>query len=300
MNEPLIERIRELCRPLSPIPTGEQPVLHRLDGLRAVLFDVYGTLLISANGDIGTDAATFQSTAFRESLAAVDRELIGSAELGAGKLFETINVHHQRSRETGIEFPEVDIVEVWRETLNGLQLKPENELADSDLQRLAIEFECRINPVWPMPGADECLSTLRNAGLALGIVSNAQFYTPLTLAALFGRPPGDLGFDDALQFYSYQMGRAKPGTFPYEQSERILNSRRIAAAETLYVGNDMLNDVTAASRVGFRTALFAGDQRSLRKREGDARIAGVKPDVVITDWHQLSGCLPPNGGESTT
>ena len=31
----------------------------------------------------------------------------------------------------------------------------------------------------------------------------------------------------------------------------------IAAREVLYVGNDMLNDVAAASAVGFRTALFA-------------------------------------------
>jgi putative hydrolase of the HAD superfamily len=45
----------------------------------------------------------------------------------------------------------------------------------------------------------------------------------------------------------------------------------------------MLNDIFAASRAGFRTALFAGDRRSLRLRDGDSRVAGVSPDRVIRE-----------------
>ena len=37
----------------------------------------------------------------------------------------------------------------------------------------------------------------------------------------------------------------------------------------------MLNDVAAAAAVGMRTALFAGDERSLRKRDSDERVAGI-------------------------
>ena len=46
-----------------------------------------------------------------------------------------------------------------------------------------------------------------------------------------------------------------------------LGKNGVAPGEVLYVGNDMLNDVYAAGQVGFRTALFAGDQRSLRMRQ---------------------------------
>ena len=50
-----------------------------------------------------------------------------------------------------------------------------------------------------------------------------------------------------------------------------------------------------ASRVGFRTALFAGDRRSLRPREGDPRTAGVVPDLVITEMRSLLDCVGETG-----
>ena len=49
----------------------------------------------------------------------------------------------------------------------------------------------------------------------------------------------------------------------------------------------MLNDIWTASQAGLKTALFAGDQRSLRLRETDDRCQGLEPDVVITELNQL-------------
>jgi putative hydrolase of the HAD superfamily len=54
-----------------------------------------------------------------------------------------------------------------------------------------------------------------------------------------------------------------------------------------------LNDVFAASQVGFRTALFAGDARSLRRRDQDPRCAGATPDVILTELTQLLQCVRP-------
>jgi len=47
---PLAELVRESLRPLPVAPTGLSPKLPRLDGIRAVVFDLYGTLLVSAAG----------------------------------------------------------------------------------------------------------------------------------------------------------------------------------------------------------------------------------------------------------
>jgi putative hydrolase of the HAD superfamily len=55
----------------------------------------------------------------------------------------------------------------------------------------------------------------------------------------------------------------------------------------LFIGNDMLKDIYASSQVGFKTALFAGDKRSLRLRDDDERTAGLKPDYVITELSQI-------------
>ena len=64
----------------------------------------------------------------------------------------------------------------------------------------------------------------------------------------------------------------------FELAREKLANIGLRAEDILYVGNDMLNDVWAANRCGFLTALFAGDQRSLRLREDDDQIRGIKPD----------------------
>jgi len=49
----------------------------------------------------------------------------------------------------------------------------------------------------------------------------------------------------------------------------------------------MLNDILPAQRIGFKTALFAGDKRSLRLRPDDARCEDIVPDIIVTDLLQL-------------
>jgi putative hydrolase of the HAD superfamily len=49
----------------------------------------------------------------------------------------------------------------------------------------------------------------------------------------------------------------------------------------------MLNDIYPARKAGFKTALFAGDQRSLRMRSDDPRCRDLTPDLVVTDLGQL-------------
>jgi putative hydrolase of the HAD superfamily len=161
----------------------------------------------------------------------------------------------------------------------------------ADLERLAVEYEARANPVWPMPGLEECLRALSERGLLLGVVSNGQFYTRELFAALLGRPAEFWGFDPDLQYYSYEHGRAKPGVDLYRRAAAALAGRGVEAAGVLSVGNDLLNDVRPSALVGFRTALFAGDQRSLRLREGDPRLQGIAPDMVLTALAELPECL---------
>ena len=212
---------------------------------------------------------------------------------GVACLLEAIKGDQSQARSRGIEFPEVEITEIWKETIHRLERLGDvtGYSEDTDLGSLALEYECRTNPVWPMPRAAECLRRLHKAGLALGIVSNAQFFTPELFEPLFGCKLDGLGLDPELRFYSYRFKQAKPGAFLYEHARDELAMGGIAARQVLYIGNDMLNDVRPASAVGFHTALFAGDARSLRLREGDQRVAGVAADLVLTDLGQLPSCV---------
>ena len=94
-----------------------------------------------------------------------------------------------------------------------------------------------------------------------------------------------------MQYYSYRWGEAKPGDGLYRHAEAGLAERGIPPHETLYVGNDMLKDIMPAARRGFRTAHFAGDQRSLRLREDDPRVQETTPDLVVKDLNSVVGCV---------
>lgn len=287
---PLVRRIEALSTPLQPRATGVTPRLPRLEGIRAVVFDIYGTLLISASGDIGLGGDRNQTRAFAAALKSAGLRPGSPERLEQGPLLlqEVIRDQHRERRAEGVEYPEVDILAVWSRVLERLGLS----LDAAALRGLAVEYECRVNPVWPMPGATRLLAGLRRAGLRMGIVSNAQFCTPLMIQALLGKHPHELGFTPEYCVWSYRLLEAKPSTLLYEQCLAALAERGgIAPREVLYVGNDQLKDIWPAAACGCRTALFAGDARSLRLREDDGRCNGVTPDAVVTELGQLGELL---------
>jgi putative hydrolase of the HAD superfamily len=303
------ELFRVQCQPLQRIPTETEPKLRSLDEVRVVLFDVYGTMFISGSGDVGVAKETGTVEALSAAFRACGHTGPLDASQGVATLLATIRERHRRERERGIEYPEVEIVEIWRDCLQ--QMSSSGWLADLpeqfDVARLAVEYELRVNPAWPMPDLRSVLADLGRSGLALGIISNAQFFTLAMVTGLTGQTIEQLGFDHDLQFYSFHYRRAKPDRFLYELAATALAKRGVAPQNILYVGNDMLNDICPAGQVGFRTALFAGDRRSLRLREGDPRVSEVQPDLILTELQSLVGCLtgraagrtPAPGTEST-
>ena len=70
MNSLYRDILRRHAQRLEPIPTGERSLVRQVDGLRAVLFDVYGTLVISASGEVGTASDTGRAGAFSAALEA--------------------------------------------------------------------------------------------------------------------------------------------------------------------------------------------------------------------------------------
>ena len=291
-EEMLIARIRELSSPMTPQPTDVEARLSPLPGVRTVLFDAYGTIFMSASGDINMVGAGNQARALRESLvcAGFTGRLEEAGKRGCDLLADAIRATHATHRDAGAAFPEVDIREEWSRVLRQLQEEGllTGSVAYESIQRVSVEYEFRVNPVWPMADMQTTLQALWDRGALLGLVSNAQFHTLLLFPAFFSKSFMLLGFNPYLCAFSYEIREAKPSTKLFtgivEQLER---EHGVTAAETLYVGNDMLNDVWAASQCGLKTALFAGDARSLRLRKDDARCADMKPDAVITSLSQL-------------
>ena len=288
MTQDLAETVRRLAEPLLPEPTGQEARLEPLNDIRAVLFDIYGTLIVSGSGDIGTTVATRRGEALGTAVAAAGGRLTGDPEAAIAALDTAVASDHAAARDEGRDYPEVEIRDIWAEAIAAWTQQNGLDGGDLlDIATLAIEYEMRINPVWPMPGVTETLAGLIDRSVALGIVSNAQFYTPIVVEALLAGRLDSIGFDPQLCYYSYRHRHAKPGETLYRAAQQRLASKQINPAEVLFVGNDVRNDIRPAAAVGFRTALFAGDARSLRLREDDDTCRDVRPDVVLTDLRQI-------------
>jgi putative hydrolase of the HAD superfamily len=279
LNDSIISRLPEA---LIPIPTGVQPAGRLTKPVKAVLFDIYGTLFISNSGDISISEENSKiSDAFKDLLR---KYLIDTAPgIVLESFFNAIRVTHQRLKSTGVNYPEVEIDRIWSEVLGMKNLKSARDFA--------IEFELLSNPVYPMPHLNEILTHCKTSGLPMGIISNAQFYTRLLFNWYLGSELEDIGFSDELIIFSYQTGYAKPSRRLFDIAADRLSQCGIAPQFVVYVGNDMLNDIYPANCVGFQTALFAGDARSLRLRADDPRCSDLSANIIITDLIQLADYL---------
>jgi len=275
-------------------PTSLQPKLEKKAPVKAVLFDIYGTLLISATGDIDRDELS--SKVLESALEAGGVILSEGAPPDYGKqmLNQLVALVHKHKKARMQPYPEVDIQEVWRELLhNARREKQVDYLQDEpDIPTLAFVFELNSNAVFPMPGAVEMIFWLNEREVPLGIVSNAQFYTPVIMNYLLWGQLDEKeqiqGFEPDLSVYSYKLKRSKPDHYLFYQLKKQLKGKYgILPEETLFVGNDMLNDVYTGYRAGVQTALFAGDARSLRLRTDEKRVHALQPDYIITHLNQL-------------
>lgn len=282
----LVALIREAANPMLPVPpelppgwSEEAARPERGNGqIRAVLFDVYGTLFCSAAGDIsmgaesaGPGGAALDTLAGQYGLTGEGLRSFFRAQVAA--------LHRARSPET--RWPEVRVERIWAGFLREQDAVPPGDSPEAAGRELALRYELAVNPVYPMPGTAETIAALGASGRKLGIISNAQFFTPLLFEAFFGALPEKLGFDPELLIWSFALGEAKPSPRLFGAAVRRLTERGISPAETAFVGNDMLSDMYGAMEAGFQGILFAGDNRSLRLREDDPRVRDLRPARVI-------------------
>jgi putative hydrolase of the HAD superfamily len=279
-------------KPLTPIMTAVAPQLNKLEGIKAVLFDIYGTLVISGCSD-DLAPAIDPAEALTQALvvSGFEGEPEAAGQIGSEMMLKEIEEWHKAGREAGADYPEVEITKVWKKIIESLchtEALRFHEYPIDQIRALGLEFECRVNPVYPMPGSKELLDDLKERGMPMGIVANAQFYTPLLFSALLKQSVEELGFDPECCIWSYKELKAKPSADLFPKAAKFLEKNHgISLSETVYVGNDMLNDIYTASQAGCKTVLFAGDKQSLRLREDDERCKDLKPDAVITSLAQL-------------
>ena len=279
-----------------------------LSSVGAVLWDVYGTLCGVDLGDLEKTLeynehllraakATMTEFSLTEPLMCLKPGQPGENTL-RDLYLQLIDNSHLRSLADGIRYPEVLIEQIWLQILrectdHGLQL-PQNEPPLHTAYRCALFFDWSLQHIYLYPHVGETLETLKKAGIIQGIISNAQFYTPLHLRRLLRGDRGrdDLELEDYFSepavLFSYELGFSKPNPEVFRRALAFLRQQGIAPEQVLYIGNDMLKDIWAAAQCGLKTMLFAGDSRQTVLREDEPLCRDLQPDAVVTDMNQIA------------
>lgn len=282
-------------------PVNIIPILTKFHNINAVLFDVYGTIIKGKSNSIadlekdkqGTKAFhnTLKEFKFQNSLKEIGREKY-PAELLKKLYLEEIKKYHTVKRKNGIKYPEVKIERIWNSIINLLMRNGYNY--NKKIFGNPNEFSLKVSYFhqYANEGHDfyknafYVLKNLKNCGVKLGLVSNAQFYTPINLEIeLRKQSKNKIGlydiFDKDLISFSYKVGQGKPSIKIFEKILKNLKKKKIKESNTVFIGNDANKDIEPSKNVGFKTVLFSGDKDTLRPN------AKIKPDAIIKDWLQL-------------
>jgi putative hydrolase of the HAD superfamily len=291
---PLAKTILSMLSPIEAEPAPVRPKLRKIPGIRAVIFDVYGTLFTSRSGGNSlVNMAGESDKLIVEALEEADFDVLDTdinfSELYVGH----VRAHYDIRKAEGITYPEINICDVWQDFLNELFANGviDGDMTERSIRRVIVRHECKVNPVWPSKGSLDLIRNLQDINVFSGVLSTAQFYTPIVMETLYQNSLETLGFRRPICIWSYEHRHRKPSASIFKLCEEGLKVIGLGVSEALYVGNDMLNDILPAQRIGLKTALFTGDKLSLRLHENVEECRRAKPTIIFSAFEQLSDCI---------
>lgn len=296
--------------PRSYDPVEVEASHETLSGIRAVMFDVYGTLI-----DIHRPEFLHKDSKQKHILSCFQRviEEFGLAEalrdikpdIEPNKLLRDfyhglIFVSHEKAASQGIAYPEVRIEDIWKSLIemcrrHGYEVPRSSWNALDDLAlAMAYLYHFHVLGRRLYPGVYDLLRLLKKKEIVMGVISNAQFYTSFDLSYLLLKQSNysivsiqDFISDESF-FLSYQYGVAKPNPILFDVCLQFLKTKGIRADQTLYVGNDILNDVFGAQQAGMRACLFAGDRDTLNLSVDNESVKDTRPDLVVEQLPEIA------------
>ena len=235
--------------------------------IRAVIFDVYNTLL--EVGPPPADAAVRWEKLWRETFQAPQR---WSLDQFAEKAAALIKHEHSAAKATGVAWPEIFWPAISAEAI------PEMEpLSDAQRDDFLYQHAQLQRTVSLMPGAADVLSGLTAQRKFLGLASNAQPYTLRELEAALATAKLDRSlFRPELCFWSFMHGFSKPDAHVFRMLRARLQVLGVAPQETLMVGDRLDNDIEPARAQGWQTWRLSNDGSPDSSTTGNWRPRGYR------------------------
>ena len=303
LHESLCAKFPRVYEPVEYPSTSEG-----LFDVRAVICDVYGTLIDYWREEF--DDPQCKITALHRSFRAVaERFGMNDALLSASPddppektlsdfYHGLIALKHEQASRKGVTHPEIVVEEIWEFIIrllgrHGYTCGDQTRTRE-EARRIAWFYNGHSLGRALYPDVVETLSTLKKRGIVFGILSNAQFYTPIDLTLLIRDQSGGKFddffelFDVDLTFFSYEYQVAKPDALLFRKLYDALYEYQILPSQTVFVGNDLAIDIASAQEAGMRTALFTGDRHSMFPHDLAGRMI---PDITFSGWAELTDKL---------
>jgi FMN phosphatase YigB (HAD superfamily) len=286
-------------------PVKARPHLVRLPGIRAVLWNVYGTLLAIPVGELLFEHpnAFIMSNALDRTIQ--EFKMWASMTRKPGQPSEQLQSTYSRflAEQSAVpggteRYPEVCAERVWEAIIK--QLLQKDYRFDASFfgslnefsRKVAYFFHASLQGTACYPGAAQAMQHIAESGLSQGLLADGQCFTTVQLQRGLTAQSPEVRLEellaDGLTVLSCDVRGKKPSERLFRQAVTALTERGIAPAEVLHVGSRVQQDLVPARRLGMRTALFAGDKTSLQATAEQLKEAASRPDVLLTELEQIT------------
>ncbi|HEX5270837.1 MAG TPA: HAD family hydrolase [Gemmataceae bacterium] len=285
-----------------------KPHLVRLPQVRAVTWNLYGTLLAIGGGDLVFEHPNdfIMNVALDKTVQ--EFKMWASMSRKPGQPADYMKVIYdqaldgQRLAQPGERFPEIVADRVWESIIKKLFQKDYKFDANfygslnEYSRKVAFFFHASLQGTCCYPGAAAALSHVAGAGLAQGFLADGQSFTDVQLRRGLAAQEPAVDLDEAvpadLRALSHEIRGRKPSDRLFRHSLQQLAKRGVSPDQVLHVGSRVTQDIIPARRLGMKTALFAGDRASLQATAEQLKEGPGRPDVLLSELDQIAEVVP--------
>ncbi|MFP6769491.1 MAG: HAD family hydrolase [Planctomycetaceae bacterium] len=281
------------------------PFVKPLEGICAVTWSVYGTLLRISDGQLHLDhpQELRMRVAMEKTIKAFNMWQSMSRKPGAPWEYlyqqyrDCLKLRQMAATGKTGNFPQVNAATVWSTLLERLaqnEYEYDREFygdEDQFAEKVAFFFHQGLQGVEASDGALETLSAIGQSPMRQTLLADAQPFTLVQLLRALGSqgtlpPLGELLDADAMTL-SCQIGLRKPSPLLFRACLEQLGQDGIEPGEVLHIGSRLQNDLVVARQLGMKTALYAGDKESLEASKDEVRDPQLRPDRLLTELNQV-------------
>src|SRR5262249_21254345 len=277
-------------------PPRVKPHVPHLEGVRAVLWTVYGTLLAVPEGELKFEVSNelLMNVALDKTIhefkmwAAMSRKPGQPAEYMREIYRKALD--EQRLAPSAEKNPEILSEKVWESIIKKLFHKDYafdagfyGSLNDYS-RKVAYFFHASLQGTGCYDNAAEALKGV--GGLRQGLLADGQGFSALQLSRGLARQDESIKFDELIpsadRILSCDHRARKPSDALFETAVEKMAGQGIEPSEILHIGSSLPRDIGPAKKCGMRTALFAGDRASLAATAEQLKDPEYRPYAMLT------------------